>query len=263
MRKVLSFLAIAAMLCCVACKKTPTNNGNNNNNNNNNQEQKEDPPVVEKPSITIDGDFADWAKLDQSKVAVANCNAEGKYAGLKVMKVYANENYIWVYFKCDPDAIKEGWVTIDMVLNADNSADTGGYGEFWTDMDAEWLLEGPIASDGVATSYDCALFKWWGAVGEDGWNWTNPDEEATADNGWGAIFPEGSGLASSEGNMTSGEFEIQIIREMLAGVDFADSFTVGAFLSASWTSVGALPNDAITDENPNGKTPKLKVTVDK
>ena len=59
MKKILTLLAVAAMVA-VACDKNNDNNGSS-----------------DKAPISIDGDFADWAALDASKVVVAK-NAEGR-----------------------------------------------------------------------------------------------------------------------------------------------------------------------------------------
>ena len=89
MKKVMSFLAIAAMVLVASCNKNP----------------KHDPKPTPEPEpepeyvapITIDGDFADWAKLDASKVAVTTCNPDSKLLALKTVKAYADEQFIFLY----------------------------------------------------------------------------------------------------------------------------------------------------------------------
>ena len=137
-------------------------------------------------------------------------------------------------------------------MNADNSASTGGDSQQFSDKDAEWLLETSI------TSYDPALFKWWGEVGADGWLWMEEGEHDSSDN-WGAIIGEGSGIGMSAGNLNAngkGAYEIQIIRDMLSGVEFADTFTIGFDIQVDWSTVGLLPNAA------DGElAPKLVINV--
>ena len=249
MKKVFSLLAIAALVL-VACKKNdkPTPK----------PEDPEDPETEYVAPITIDGDFADWAKLPAANVATATCNADAKYKVLKTVKAYADAQYIFLYVEYDPTAYdpETDWIPFHVYMNADNSAETGGYGDEFAEADAEWLLETSI------TAYDAALFKWWAEAGTNGWEWTEPGIEHTADDGWGAIIPEGQGIGTSAGSTSTGKYEISIMRAMIEEtVKFADSFTLGFDIQANWSTVGILPNAAISDDNPNGLAPKMKVTV--
>lgn len=246
MKKVLALLAFASLVC-IACNKTPDDKPDG-------PDTPDGPAEYEAP-ITIDGDFADWAKLDASKVATATCDPNATKTALKLVKVYADENNIFVYTEFEVGAVDlaDCWIPFHFYMNADNSAATGGDSQEFADKDAEWLLETSI------TAYDPALFKWWGEVGADGWEWTDPSTDHTADDGWGAILPEGSGIGSSAGTLSAdgkGAYEIQIIRDMLSGVEFADTFTLGFDIQVDWSSVGILPNKA------DGElAPKLVVNV--
>ena len=250
----LSLLAIAAIICS-SCEKKPQPDPK--------PVDPDDPEEEYVAPITIDGDFADWAKLDASKVSATTCAAGAKYSVLKTVKAYADEQFIYLYVEYDPSAYtaEDTWIPFHVYMNADNSAETGGYGDEFVGADAEWLLETSI------TDYDCALFKWWAEVGTDGWKWTKHDAglqeaEHTADDGWGAIIPEGQGIGSSAGDAATGKFEIAIMRAMIADqVNFADTFTLGFDIQANWSTVGILPNAAMTDDNPNGLAPKLVVNV--
>ncbi len=251
MKKLFVFIAIASV-CLWSCNKD--DKGKNKKVNGGGDETEYVAP------ITIDGDFADWAKLDASKVATAATVSGAAKDALKLVKVYADSDNIFVYTEfevgeVDPDDL---WIPFHMYLNADNSANTGGDSQQFTDKDAEWLLETSVHN------YDCALFKWWGEVGADGWLWTKYDaglqaEKHSADDGWGAIMPEGSGIGTSAGTIDTttgkGKYEIQVQLAMMPGVDFADTFTVGFDIQVDWSTVGILPNAA------DGElAPKLKVT---
>ena len=210
--------------------------------------------------ITIDGNYADWAKLPAADVATATCPANAKYKHLQTVKVYADSQF--VYFYCEFTPNLEGYVTMDVFLNADNSDETGGYGDHWTDPNSEWLYEGAIES------WDAGLYKWWGEVGVNGWLWTKHDaglqvEEHSSEDAWGAIIGEGNGLTSnSEGGIASGKAEFAIMRAAVEEtVKFADTFTIGFMLSADWAEAGFLPSADMTDDNPNGIAPKLVVKV--
>ena len=142
-------------------------------------------------------------------------------------------------------------------FNADASDETGGFGDQWTDANCEFMLETAFMAD-TFTNYDPALFKWWGEVGGTGWLWSDPDITPSTDNMWGAIVGENQGIggnAAGEGN----KFECALLKEMMAGYEFADEFTLGVDIQQEWASVGVLPNAPATDDNPNGLAEKLLV----
>ena len=243
----LSLLAIAAIICS-SCEKKPQPDPK--------PVDPDDPEKEYVAPITIDGDFADWAKLDATKVATATCPAGAKYTDLKTVKVYADEQYVFFYCEYTPNL--EGYVTMDVFLNADNSDETGGYGDHWTDANSEWLMEGAVES------WDCSLNKWWGEVGANGWTWNDPSIEHGDWDAWGSFLPEGSGFGASAGDLAAGKTEFSIMRAMLEeSCAFADTFSVGFMLSANWAEAGFLPCVAMTDDNPNGLAPKLVVNVAK
>ena len=216
-------------------------------------------------TVTIDGEFADWDALDDAVVASCECADGTKYTGLLAMKVYADDEYVNVYFEFNDDEIVDRkWTTLQLYINADNSDETGGYGDEFADANAEWLLQGAfLAGESAETSefISCglALFKWWGEVGGSGWNWTDPSVEHTSDDKWGAVLGEDSGVAVGAGK--DNKYELQITKEMCAGVEWADTFTIGLDIQEDWATKGVLPNVPTSDDNPNGLAPKLEVTV--
>ena len=258
------FMTIAAMFAAVmvsfsSCTKDDTKPQGGNNNVC--EECGEDPCVCDDyvAAITIDGDFADW---DAVQASVAYTDPDAKYTALTTLKAYADEYYVYVYVELDDDQITDrAWTPFHIYFNADNSDETGGFGDQWTDANAECMLETAIFSGDAYTTYDAALFKWWGGVGENGWLWTDPNETFTDGDGknWGAVLGEGSGISNAAGNGNA--FEVAILKEMMMGVEFADTFSLGVDIQQKWSSVGVLPNAAVTDENANGLAPKLVVNT--
>lgn len=258
MKKIMTLAAMfaAVMVSFSSCEK---NNGPQGGNNDVCEDCGEDPCVCEEyvPAITIDGDFADW---DAVQASVAYCDPDAKYTALTTLKAYADAYYVYVYVEFDEDQITDrDWPGFHIYFNADNSDLTGGFGDQWSDANAECMLETAIFSSGEWNNWDAALFKWWGEVGGSGWLWTDPENPGTAENAWGAILGEGSGISSSAGNGNA--FEIAIMKEMMMGVEFADTFSLGVDIQQKWTSVGILPNAAMTEENANGLAPKLVVNT--
>jgi len=210
--------------------------------------------------IVIDGDFADWDAVPEANLYTATCAEEATYTALKVFKVCADADYVNVYFEYDVEQVVDlAWTPIHLYLDADNSAETGGGDANYSDADAEFMFEGVFAADGDFVSFDPALFHWWGEVGATGWLWTDPNETFTDGDGknWGADMPEGSGIAEGAGVVAEGKYELQITKEMAAGVEWADTFGIGIDIQQSWTTVGMLPNAA----GEGATAPKLRVTI--
>lgn len=198
--------------------------------------------------ITIDGDFADWAGLDASKVSVATCNADAKWTALKTVKVYCDDVYLNVYFEFDADEIADlSSVPFHVYINEDASAATGN-DQFLGQGGQDWLMEGFVFSEGAFCSYDPYLFDYTGA--EDTVEWAYEE-----------ILPGDSGIGSGAG--AGNAYEFSLMREMLMGVNLADTFTIGFDIQQSWNSVGVLPNTAISDDNANGSVEMLVVNVAK
>lgn len=248
MKKVFSFLAIAAALCLVGCKKgdTPTPSGGGETPSGGGQE----PAKYEKP-ITIDGQFADWAKLDGTKIATATTDPEANHTALKVVKVYADANFVFVYFEWDKEQIE--WeldvehVPFHVYINGDGKATTGGFGDQWSDACTDVMFEGFLTDGEKIASYEPGVFKW---VGEtNGTGWTDCWEDL------GAI----DGICSGAG--VEGKYELQIVRELYPFKPLADNFSIGFDIQQGWNSVGVLPNTAVTDDNPGGLAPSLQVTT--
>ncbi len=202
--------------------------------------------------IDIDGDFADWGKLDANKIATAKCNADASKTALKLVKVYADEYFIFVYFEWDKEQIAHEpdveHVPFHVYLNGDGDAPTGGFGDQWNDACTELLLEGFIYPDGSSVgSYDPDCFQWIGDPNGSGWSWSD------------IILPAGSGFTKGAG--VEGKYEFQIVRELYPLGKIADNFSIGFDIQQSWDSVGVLPNAAVTDDNPSGLAASLQVVT--
>ena len=229
------------------------------------------PPPTEIPEIDVtDGTLADWEALPADKVVSCECPAEASMLGLKGVAVYATEMYISILVEPDMEEITDlSWVPFHVYLDVDNSDLTGGYGDEFTDANADLLCETAIFGEGEPIAYNPAVFKWWGEVGGSGWSWKDPAiGEGDASNFWGAVIGEGQ-LPVGNSECVNGIFEIQLMRELLAtacweGVTLSDEeFGIGFDIQQNWNSVGILPLGPDTDENPGGHMAKLKVKINK
>ena len=234
------------------------------------------------PEVNVaDKSLADWDALPAEYVVSAVCPDGASMLGLKSVKVYATEMYISILAEPNFDDITDfEWVPFHVYIDSDNSDQTGGYGDEFTDANADILCESGIfawtyADDDpnhtakvdpaqAANAYNPAVFKWWGEVGGSGWNWTDPENPGDETNFWGAIIGEGQ-LPVGNSQFVDGKVEIQLLRELL-GTVFAmndSEFGIGFDIQQNWNSVGILPIGEDTDANPGGHVAKLKVKINK
>ena len=192
--------------------------------------------------ITCDGDFADWAAVTPVS---ATCNADAKYTALSALKVYTDEMYIHVYFEFSDDEIADReWVPFHVYINQDNNTEGCGDDQWLGQGGQDWLMEGAVIANEFCP-YDPGLFKYIGA------------DLATVEWAWEGLLPEGSGIATGAGS--GNKYELSIMKEMIPGLELAETFGLGVDIQQSWNSVGVLPNTAITDTNASGAAPMLQV----
>ena len=224
MKKIFALLAIAAMVA-VSCKKDDGKDKPVK------PDDPEDPEYV--APIKIDGDFSDWAKIDESKMSIARCDPDASKTALKVAKVYADEYSLFIYFEFDADQIS--WekdvehVPFHLYFNGDNSDSTGGFNdEQWAGGYFEVLFEGFLTDGDQVVSYDPGAYAWNGEVGANTWSWDvdNPLAE--------------SGVCTGAGKGNA--YEIQMLRDMYPNGELADPFSLGIDIQQGWSTVGYLPN---------------------
>ena len=197
------------------------------------------------PISVTDGSAADWDALPAAFVATTT-HAEGaSMDGLKSVKVYADQMYIFLLVEVNDDVVTDrAWTPFHVYLNTDNSATTGGFADQWVTGDVDVMLETVIFADGAGYSYNPAVFKWFGEVGGSGWLWTDPSVVADDTNGWGAIVPEGTlPIGNAQAVNGIGTVEIQLLKELIPA-QWADEFTIGFDIQQEWNSCGILPNAA-------------------
>lgn len=236
MKKIFSFMAIAStVLALASCKKDNSPAGPVK------PDQPDEPEYV--APITIDGQFDDWAKLDASKVATATCEEGAAKEALKLVKVYADELYVFIYFEWDKELVEFGpeeFIPFHVYINGDGDASTGGFSDQFTDACIDLLMEGFLADGGEAIgSYAPSCFSWSGEPNGSGWSWADVDS--------------GDGLC--EGAGVIGKYEMAITRELYPLGKLADNFSIGFDIQQAWDSVGILPNSA------EGTAESLKVTT--
>lgn len=226
---------------------------------------------AEIPEIKVDDNsLADWDALPAEYVASAVCPENASLLGLKSVKVYATEMYINILVEPNmEDIVDLSWVPFHVYIDLDNSDLTGGYGDEFADANCDILCEGGLWSENELCVYNPGVYRWWGEVGADGWDyWTDPSIKHDASDFWGAIIGEGQ-LPVGNSEYVDGKFEIQLLRELLATVPASgftmnnEEFGIGFDIQQSWNSVGILPIGEDTEENPGGHVAKMKVKINK
>ena len=193
--------------------------------------------------ITIDGDFADWDAL--TDVATAVCDPEAGWTALTTLKACADAEAVYVYLEfVEAEVADRAWTPVHLYLDADGSAETGGYGDQYAEAACEWCLEGAVFADGAFCSYDGGLYPWMGEVGANGWE-------------WGESLYAGFTSGAGAGN----KYELKLTKELCEDIEWAATFGLGVDIQQSWESVGVLPNAACTDDNSAGLAPLLRVTT--
>lgn len=227
--------------------------------------------AAEVPEISVkDNSLADWDALPAEYVVSAACPDGASMLGLKSVKVYATAMYISILVEPNMDDITDlSWVPFHVYIDADNSDATGGYGDEFADANCDILCETGLWAEGEPYNYNPGVYRWWGPVGEDGWDyWTDPSTTHDASDFWGAIIGEGQ-LPVGASEYVDGKFEIQLLRELLATVPASgftmneSEFGIGFDIQQNWSSVGILPIGEETEENPGGHVAKLKVKINK
>ena len=211
-------------------------------------------PPAELKSIEIDGQFEDWAALEDGTYSKTYGDPDALHAALTHCKVYATADYIYVYFEWDPEYTEDtSWVPFHCYINTDGDESTGGYADEFSDACSDILLEGSIYDSGEICSYWAGGYAWVGEPNASGWGWA-PD----TDN----LFPE---EAPTVGAGVEGKYEFSISRAMFESVGFpvADVFSIGFDIQQNWSSVGVIPNASPTEDNTSGVVPSLKVTTQK
>ena len=242
MKKIYILMALLAAFA-ISCNKTPKPTPTPED-----PEDPEDPQTEYVAPIKIDGDFSDWAKLDASQMAVAPCADGALKTGLKVLKVFVDEMYMFVYFEYDDAAIPDkSDVQGHIYFDADNNEETGGCANQWDPGCIEYMGEGHFFRNDAISSFDPSLSFWTGEVHAQGW------EE------FEELLPSGSGLFT--GNGKDGKYEMAMLLEMFPTdpVPLGKTFGFGMDIQQARNSVGILPNATSNDDNPNGRSKLLTV----
>lgn len=252
-------LMIAAAMAFTACNKDPKPTPTP-------KPGPDDPTPDPEPQyvqpITIDGDFADWAKLPSANVAVAKSDAASPWDAVNEIRVYSDDFYVFYYIeynnakigellaaangtKTNSEGVEEKiGLPIRLNINTDGEF-TSGYPSYSLDA-YDFIIEGSLAEDGAWKSFDGTLHQ-----RIDGWK----------------ALQEG-GLCTGAGN--GNKYEICLPRDIFNAAAasssvpmlMADEFQTGIrFYTPDWGELANMPDGAVTDDNTKGWGHLLNVTT--
>ncbi|MBO7071225.1 MAG: hypothetical protein J6W09_08035 [Bacteroidales bacterium] len=245
MKKSFIFAALALVLF-VSCGKNKPD-----------RPRDDDPDDIETPaSITIDGEFDDWAALDQSKVKIARNNPESPWEAVKQISVYADKDFVYYYIEYDAESLADllganDPLHIRLCINTDGEF-TSGYSSYFLQA-YDFIIEGALGNEaGGWKDFDGTLHQ---RVGGE----------------WKTLLEPGHSLVSGKGK--SNMYEIQLIREVFNGAvassetpnsPMGDVFHTGVrFYGPAWAELSNLPNSSAEEGDGKGWGNLLEVTTSK
>ena len=252
------FFAIAAifaakMMSFTSCEKSPDQGG---------QETPADvcPDCQKNPceceevatAINIDGDFSDWDKLEGA--VVATCPKDDvAYEQFKTFKVYADEEFIYIFCEFDP----ENTLVFVPYFDLDNDPSTGNDSK-WSGAGYEAKAEGGVFEEvetddgpvqGAAQAWDPAFYQY-----------TDSGTEKVLDSGMAVLS---SVPAAYKG--ATWAFEASILRSVVLeayGIADATQFTMGMYqYDLDWSCIGQLPCKTFAQKDAGELEPMLTVTL--
>lgn len=223
------------------------------------------PDVPEKPTVTIDGNFDDWAALPSEKVKVAKKAADGLWEAVKEIRVYANEDCVFYYIEYNKEDCK------DLLDNCYNPNEAGKAGD---GMPIRLCINTDGEFESGYTSYflDGYDFIIEGSLASENSTWGNFDGNfhQRIDGKWVSLKESGNGICTGAGS--ENKYEIALFRDLFNAaaissdipMQMGDNFqTAIRFYTPWWDELSNMPNENISEENPNGYGHLLDITVDK
>lgn len=252
MKKIFVLFALATV-CLWSCNK------DDKGKNNRNREEVEEEYVM---PIKIDGDVADWAKLDASKVAIAKTKNEN-WPAVKEIRCYADEFYVFYYIEFDSATAKELLAAangtndkgealelpIRLNINTDGEF-TSGYTSYSLDG-YDFIMEGGLAQDGAWKNFTPNMYQ-----RIDGWQILSPSEDGGLTEGAGKDNHYEIALSIAAFNAKASGSTVPM--------PMGSTFQTGIrFYTPDWGELSNMPNDVISESNEKGYGHLLNVTIDK
>ena len=213
-------------------------------------------------TITIDGDFSDWPKLEAGTFAKSVSDPDAPWEGVKEIRCYATPETVFYYIKFDEESLAdalafeakdsegndEAEMHIRLCINTDGEYESGYTNYFLEGYD--FIVEGAIADEGAFIEFDGTLFQRIGS-------WKELLEPEN-----GLVYGKGSGL----------EYEISLDRATFnmaaetsdVPMPMGDEFQTGIrFYYNGWDEFSNVPNSSIEEEQGNGWGYLMRIKTNK
>lgn len=247
MKKVFSFLAIAAMVCMVSCKK------DNGGNQPDPQPQPEPEPEVVGLGIAIDGVFEDWAAVKPEAVSVAKNNPTSPWDAVSEIRCCADDDFVYWYIKYNKSvltdllSVPEEELPFRLNINTDGEF-TSGYTSYSLDG-YDFIIEGGLAENGAFTECAGTLYQ-------------------RVDGSWSKLIESTGGIIIGKG--AGNEYEIMMPRELFNNAVSADQKMKDVFYTGirfytdgggSWEELSNMPNSSMNEGDGNGYAHLMEVNT--
>ena len=242
MKKLFVLLMMAAAVASVSCQK---GGGANNGGGNGGKTEKG-------LGIKIDGAFEDWASLDPTKVSVSKNDPESQWGDVVAeIRCCADADFVYYYVKFNRTLLNElleGNDELNARLNLNTDGEfTSGYPNYALES-YDFIVEGALG-DGKGGFGDFASTLY----------------QRNTSGDWDTLLEPSAGLVVGKG--AGNEYEILLARELFnnavpANHKMGDVFYTGMrFYQGDWAELTNLPNEAVTEDNPNGWGHLMKITT--
>ena len=207
-------------------------------------------------AVTIDGNFEDWDNLEGVQVATLP-EGDCEYEQLKTFKLYADEEFIYIFCEFDP----ENTLVFVPYFDLDGDPTTGNTSK-WSGAGYEAKAEGGVfAEDGTEEAPVQGAPEAWDP---EFYYYGESTDEVLAS----GMAVTSSVPAAYKGGSTFA-FEASILRELVietyAGVfdgTKTDSFTMGMIqYDLNWDYIGKLPCKTLAEKEAGELEPMLTVTL--
>ncbi len=211
-------------------------------------------PPAPAATITIDGDFSDWPKLEAGTFAKATSDPDAPWEGVKEIRCFANEETVFYYIKFDEESLADAFemepndMHLRLCINTDGEYESG-YANYFLEA-YDFIVEGTFADAGAFVDFDGEMHQRIGS--------------------WVSLLAPENGLVCGKG--AGAEYEIALDRATFnlaanassVPMPMGDEFQTGIrFYYNGWEEFSNMPNSSIEEEQGNGWGYLLRIHTQK
>ena len=211
-------------------------------------------PPAPAATITIDGDFSDWPKLEAGTFAKATSDPDAPWEGVKEIRCFANAETVFYYIKFDEESLADAFemepndMHLRLCINTDGEYESG-YANYFLEA-YDFIVEGTFAEGGAFVDFDGEMHQ--------------------RIDGWVSLLAPKNGLVSGMG--AGAEYEIALDRATFnlaanassVPMPMGDEFQTGIrFYYNGWAEFSNMPNSSIEEEAGNGWGYLLRIHTQK